>query len=84
LAPAFHQLEVAALQSLVDPEDMLELDGLSDEAWRRRIGNAVPPHTADAIAGVMAKAFCWPSKAKPSFSAIYPYGAGQWLLACVG
>ncbi|MBR0568394.1 DNA cytosine methyltransferase [Azoarcus sp. L1K30] len=49
----FTTLELAALQSLVDPEEQLELDGLSDSAWRERIGNAVPPDAAEAIAGVM-------------------------------
>jgi len=49
----FTTLELAALQSLVDPEEMLELDGLSDQAWRERIGNAVPPAAAEAIANVM-------------------------------
>jgi acyl carrier protein len=42
-----------ALQSLVDPEDQLELDELSDSAWRERIGNAGPPAAAAAVAGVM-------------------------------
>ncbi|MFC3549426.1 DNA cytosine methyltransferase [Lysobacter cavernae] len=45
----FTTLELAALQSLVDPEDQIELDGLSDQAWRERIGNAVPPAAAQAI-----------------------------------
>ncbi|OIR02579.1 C-5 cytosine-specific DNA methylase [mine drainage metagenome] len=49
----FTTLELAALQSLVDPEEHLELDGLSDSDWRERIGNAVPPDAAQAIAGVM-------------------------------
>ena len=49
----FTTLELAALQSLVDPEEQLILDGLSDSDWRERIGNAVPPHAAEAIAGVM-------------------------------
>ncbi|WP_222616365.1 DNA cytosine methyltransferase [Undibacterium umbellatum] len=49
----FTTLELAALQSLVDPEEMLVLDGLSDSAWRERIGNAVPPAAAEAIAEVM-------------------------------
>ena len=49
----FTTLELAALQSLVDPEEQLELDGLSDQSWRERIGNAVPPHAAEAIAHVM-------------------------------
>lgn len=51
----FTTLELAALQSLVDPEEKLELDGLSDSAWRERIGNAVPPSAAEAIAGVMGQ-----------------------------
>lgn len=49
----FTTLELAALQSLVDPEEYLELDGLSDSDWRERIGNAVPPDAAQAIAHVM-------------------------------
>ncbi|HCJ1269805.1 TPA: DNA cytosine methyltransferase [Pseudomonas aeruginosa] len=49
----FTTLELAALQSLVDPEEQLVLDGLSDSDWRERIGNAVPPVAAEAIAGVM-------------------------------
>lgn len=51
----FTTLELAALQGLVDPEDHLELEGLSDSAWRERIGNAVPPPAARAIAGVMGQ-----------------------------
>lgn len=51
----FTTLELAALQGLLDPEEQLELDGLSDSAWRERIGNAVPPPAAQAIAGVMGK-----------------------------
>lgn len=46
----FTTFELAALQSLVDPEEHLELQGLSDQAWRERIGNAVPPAAAQAIA----------------------------------
>lgn len=49
----FTTLELAALQSLIDPEEYLELEGLSDSGWRERIGNAVPPDAAEAIAGVM-------------------------------
>ncbi|HCE8408158.1 TPA: DNA cytosine methyltransferase [Pseudomonas aeruginosa] len=49
----FTTLELAALQSLVDPEEQLVLDGLSDSDWRERIGNAVPPAAAEAIAGVI-------------------------------
>lgn len=71
----FTTLELAALQSLVDPEQylidadmanwrrkqitatgnqfMFKLDGDSDQAWRERIGNAVPPKAAKAVAEVM-------------------------------
>ncbi|EIM13910.1 DNA cytosine methyltransferase [Pseudomonas chlororaphis] len=49
----FTTFELAALQSLVEPEEQLELDGLSDQAWRERIGNAVPPAAAEAVADVM-------------------------------
>lgn len=49
----FTTLELATLQSLVCPEEKLELDGLSDQAWRERIGNAVPSDAAQAIAEVM-------------------------------
>ncbi|MFW3895916.1 DNA cytosine methyltransferase [Pseudomonas bharatica] len=49
----FTTLEMAAIQSLVEPEEQLELDGLSDQAWRERIGNAVPPYAAEAIGHVM-------------------------------
>ncbi len=51
----FTTLELAALQSLVDPEEMFELDGQSDSAKRERIGNAVPPGAAETIAGVMGQ-----------------------------
>jgi len=49
----FTVLELAALQSLVDPDEIFTLDGQSETAWRERIGNAVPPAAAEAIAGVM-------------------------------
>ncbi len=49
----FTTLEKAALQSLVEPEEYLVLDGMSDKDWSERIGNAVPPSAAEAIAGVM-------------------------------
>jgi site-specific DNA-cytosine methylase len=49
----FTTLELAALQGLVDPLEHLELQGLSDTAWRERIGNAVPSPAAEAIASVM-------------------------------
>lgn len=51
----FTTLELAALQGLVDVEETLELEGQSDSAWRERIGNAVPPPAAKAIAGVMGR-----------------------------
>jgi site-specific DNA-cytosine methylase len=49
----FTTLELAVLQSLVEPEEHLELEGLSDQAWRERIGNMVPPSAAREIANVM-------------------------------
>lgn len=71
----FTTLELAAIQSLINPDDHwssdpqtqreideywrhqlatpLMLDGTSDSAHRERIGNAVPPDAAEAIAGVM-------------------------------
>lgn len=52
----FTTLELAAIQSLIDPEDFLELDGLSDQAWRERIGNAVPRLAGEAIGNVMGTA----------------------------
>jgi hypothetical protein len=53
----FTTLELAALQSLFDPEEWSEfaMDGASDSAWRERIGNAVPSDAAAAIAGVMGR-----------------------------
>ncbi|WP_430436816.1 DNA cytosine methyltransferase [Oceanibaculum nanhaiense] len=51
----FTTLDLAALQSLVCPEEHLEMEGLSDSAWRERIGNAVPPDAAEAIATVMGR-----------------------------
>ncbi|MDR3351917.1 MAG: DNA cytosine methyltransferase [Zoogloeaceae bacterium] len=49
----FTTLELAALQSLIDPDEMFTLDGQSDQNWRERIGNAVPPDAARAIAETM-------------------------------
>jgi site-specific DNA-cytosine methylase len=54
----FTTLELATLQSLLDPEDAWvpwRLDGESDQAWRERIGNAVPRHAARAVAEVMGE-----------------------------
>ena len=54
----FTTLELAALQSLLDPEESWvpwKLDGESDQAWRERIGNAVPSAAAQGIAHVMGE-----------------------------
>jgi len=51
----FTTFELAGLQSLVEPEEWLQLDGLSDSAWRERIGNAIPKYAAKAIADVCGK-----------------------------
>lgn len=56
----FTTLELAALQSLFDPEDpddiaAFGMDGTSDSAWRERIGNAVPSAAARAIASEMGR-----------------------------
>lgn len=51
----FTTLELAALQSLVDPDELFDLDGASDSAKRERIGNAVPPYAAQAIADLMGE-----------------------------
>ena len=53
LTHSLHRGIVAALQSIIEPEEQLELDGLSDSDWRERIGNAVPPAAAEAIASTM-------------------------------
>ena len=65
----FTTLELAALQSMFDPEDIWQpheetgvlelvgkqfiLSGSNDGAWRERIGNAVPRKAGKAIADVM-------------------------------
>ncbi len=50
----FTTLELAALQGLYDPEEdgaePWAMTGTSDQAWRERIGNAVPAPAARAIA----------------------------------
>jgi site-specific DNA-cytosine methylase len=54
----FTTLELAALQSLIDPEDTWvpwQLNGENDQDWRERIGNAVPSAAATAIAEVMGE-----------------------------
>ena len=48
-------LELACLQSLVEPEEHLELEGMSDTAWRERVGNAIPAAAAQAIAETMGR-----------------------------
>ncbi|MCB5187400.1 DNA cytosine methyltransferase [Methylobacillus caricis] len=45
----FTTLELAALQSYIDPEEKLVLDGLSDQEWREQIGNMIPPDSMEAI-----------------------------------
>lgn len=51
----FTTLELAALQSLIDPEEDLCLFGINDGKHRERIGNAVPPDAAKAIASMMGE-----------------------------
>lgn len=51
----FTTLELAALQSLVDPEEDLHLYGANDGHHRERIGNAVPPDAAQAIGSVIGE-----------------------------
>lgn len=58
----FTTLELAALQSLFDPDDWFSpeggfftLAGNSDQRWREAIGNAVPCDAATAIAEVMGE-----------------------------
>jgi len=58
----FTTLELAALQSLFDPEEWFSpeggyftLEGNSDQRWREGIGNAVPSDAATAIAEVMGE-----------------------------
>lgn len=53
----FTTLELAALQSLVEPEEHLMLEGMSDSQWREWIGNCVPPDTAEMIASLMGRAY---------------------------
>lgn len=45
----FTTLELAALQSYIDPEEQLVLDGLSDQEWREQIGNMIPPDSMESI-----------------------------------
>jgi site-specific DNA-cytosine methylase len=51
----FTTLELAALQGLADPAQPFDLDGASHERWRERIGNAVPPPAAAAIASEIGR-----------------------------
>lgn len=51
----FTTLELAALQGLLEPGEDFALDGVSDSAWRERIGNAVPPPAAKAIASEIGR-----------------------------
>lgn len=49
-------LELAALQGLVSPGEVLELEGKSHTAWREGIGNAVPPPAAEVVGSVICQA----------------------------
>ncbi|MGC4059387.1 MAG: DNA cytosine methyltransferase [Aquabacterium sp.] len=63
----FTTLELAALQSIIDPEEWFApggagalgehfvMDGASDQRWREGIGNAVPRKAAKAIGEVMGR-----------------------------
>lgn len=51
----FTTLELASLQSLIEPDDIFDLDGSADGQKRERIGNAVPAYAAQAIANVMGQ-----------------------------
>lgn len=55
----FTTLELAAIQSLVDPQDLagggFDFSGTSDASKRERIGNAVPPGAAEQIANMMGE-----------------------------
>ncbi|MGE8688607.1 MAG: DNA cytosine methyltransferase [Achromobacter sp.] len=71
----FTTLELAALQSLYDPDDYAEaeargkpfqMDGNSDSAHRERIGNAVPKKAARAMAEEIGRAILL-SRAGESF-----------------
>ncbi len=71
----FTTLELAALQSLYDPDDYAEaeeqgapfqMEGISDSAHRERIGNAVPRKAATAMAEEIGRAILL-SRAGESF-----------------
>ncbi|MDQ6212343.1 DNA cytosine methyltransferase [Achromobacter insolitus] len=71
----FTTLELAALQSLYDPDDYAEaekqgapfqMEGISDSAHRERIGNAVPRKAAKAMAEEIGRAILL-SRAGESF-----------------
>jgi len=51
----FTTLELAALQDLVDPEELFAFHGTSDQQHRERIGNAVPGGAAAAIGSVIGQ-----------------------------
>jgi hypothetical protein len=52
----FTTLELAALQSLFDPEEAFELEGGSDAMKREWIGNAVPSAAAQGMAEEIGEA----------------------------
>lgn len=49
-------LELAALQGLLDPGEVLELEGTGHTQWRAMIGDAIPPPAAAAWAEVIGSA----------------------------
>jgi hypothetical protein len=54
----FTTMKLAAIHSLADGVDTWvpwKLDGESDQAYRERVGNAVPPDAAHAIGEVMGE-----------------------------
>ena len=82
----FTTLELAALQSIYDPDDYAEaeangepfqMDGTSDSAHRERIGNAVPRKAAKAMAEKSAAPSCCLGRAKRSSCRPRPYGSVQ-------
>lgn len=79
----FTTLELACPQSLVEPEEYLELDGLSDQGWRERIGNAVPPDAARAITEVMGTTLLLAESGETFVLSATPvWVRGRWQLLC--
>jgi site-specific DNA-cytosine methylase len=51
----FTLLEMACLQSLIDPDDVHDLHGTSETAKRERVGNAIPSDSSRAVFGVIGR-----------------------------